>query len=157
MKYVRPVPLLVSLAVSLAAGAIGSYFTAPALRGWYSALDKPFFNPPNWVFAPVWTFLYLTIGVALYLVWVAPAKDKQGAIGLFGLQLVLNALWPVLFFGLRSPGLGAIGIMGLWIAVFFTIRRFYRINILAGWVLVPYMLWISFAAVLNLSIFLLNL
>jgi tryptophan-rich sensory protein len=139
-------------------GGIGSYFTAPAISGWYANLKKPFLTPPDWVFAPVWITLYVLMGIAAYLVWREHryGKPRQKALLLFGIQLVLNALWSFLFFGLRSPLAGLLGIAALAVCILLTIRLFLRISFPAGLILVPYLLWTGYAAGLNFSIYLLN-
>jgi len=140
------------------AGGIGSYFTAPAIPTWYAALKKPFVTPPDWVFAPVWIMLYVLMGIAAFLVWREDrqGKARQKAMVLFGTQLALNALWSFLFFGLRSPLAGLVGILVLTACVFLTLRLFIRISYPAGILLIPYLLWTGFAAGLNFSIYLLN-
>jgi benzodiazapine receptor len=148
----------VSIVACLAAGAIGSIFTRQAIPTWYATLDKPVFNPPNWLFSPVWTLLYILMGIAAFLVWRKGLENKQVRIALivFLVQLVLNALWSVAFFGLESPLYGLIVIVALWLAILVTVLRFYRISLTASVLLWPYLLWVSFAAVLNSSIWLLN-
>ena len=150
--------LVVSIIACLAAGAIGSIFTREAIPTWYATLEKPAFNPPNWLFAPVWTLLYLMMGIAAFLVWRKGLENRQLRIALivFLVQLVLNALWSVAFFGLESPLYGLIVIAALWVAILFTVLKFYRISLAASVLLLPYLLWVSFAAVLNSSIWLLN-
>jgi len=150
--------LVVSIIACLAAGAIGSIFTQQAIPTWYATLEKPAFNPPNWVFMPVWTLLYVMMGVAAFLVWRKGLESKQVRIALivFLVQLVLNALWSVAFFGLESPLCGLIVIVALWVAILFTVLKFYRISRVASVLMWPYLLWVSFAAVLNSSIWLLN-
>lgn len=140
------------------AGFIGAIFTAPAIGTWYAALAKPPFNPPGWVFAPVWTLLFFLMGVSAYLVWREGfgRKEVRTALSMFGVQLALNVLWSVLFFGLHSPLYALLDILLLWAAIFLTMRSFYAISRDAGFLLVPYLLWVSFALVLNLSIYLLN-
>ncbi|MCX6008784.1 MAG: tryptophan-rich sensory protein, partial [Chloroflexi bacterium] len=140
------------------AGLIGSIFTREAIPTWYAALEKPAFNPPNWLFAPVWTLLYIMMGVAAFLVWRKGLENKQVRIALivFLVQLVLNALWSVAFFGLESPLYGLIVIAALWVAILLTVLKFYRISSAASVLLWPYLLWVTFAAVLNVSIWLLN-
>lgn len=135
-----------------AAGAIGSIFTFSAIPNWYAYLNKPFFNPPNWIFGPVWTTLYTLMGIAVYLVW----KKRKGIPFWFWVQLVLNALWSILFFGLQNPILAFVGVVFLWLSIFLTITSFYRIYKTAAYLLVPYLLWVSFASLLNASIALLN-
>jgi translocator protein len=135
------------------AGVVGSIFTFEAIPTWYSALTKPSFTPPSWVFGPVWISLYTLIGIALYLIW---QKKDQLALRLFSIQLVLNAAWSISFFGLRNPLLGLINIIILLIVLVATIIRFYKIDKNAAYLLVPYLLWGGFATILNLSIVLLN-
>jgi benzodiazapine receptor len=150
--------LVVSIIACLAAGAIGSIFTRQAIPTWYATLEKPVFNPPNWLFSPVWTALYILMGVAAFLVWRKGLENKQVRIALivFLVQLVLNALWSVAFFGLESPLYGLIVIAALWVAILFTVLNFHRLSLAASVLLWPYLLWVSFAAVLNSSIWLLN-
>jgi tryptophan-rich sensory protein len=150
--------LVVSIVACLAAGAIGSIFTRQAIPTWYATLEKPAFNPPNWLFAPVWTLLYIMMGVAAFLVWRKGLDNKQVRIALivFLVQLVLNALWSVAFFGLESPLYGLIVIAALWVAILVTVLKFYRISLAASALMWPYLLWVTFAAVLNSSIWLLN-
>ena len=150
--------LVVSIVACLAAGAIGSIFTRDAIPTWYATLEKPSFNPPNWLFAPVWTLLYVLMGIAAFLVWRKGSENRQVRIALivFLVQLVLNALWSVVFFGLESPLYGLIVIVVLWVAILFTVLRFLRISLAASVLLWPYLLWVTFAAVLNASIWLLN-
>ena len=134
------------------AGAIGSIFSFSAIENWYAYLNKPFFNPPNWIFGPVWTTLYILMGISVYLVW----KKRKGIPFWFWIQLVLNALWSILFFGLQSPILAFVGVIFLWLSIFLTITSFYRIHKTAAYLLVPYLLWVTFASLLNASIALLN-
>lgn len=150
--------LLGFIIISQAAGLIGSIFTMPAIGSWYANLIKPEFAPPNWIFGPVWTILFLLMGVAAFLVWEKGwvRRDVRIAIAVFIGQLVLNTLWSFLFFGLHSPGTAFIEILILWLAIIATILVFGRVSKLAAWLLVPYILWVSFAAYLNYSIFILN-
>ncbi|MBC8274267.1 MAG: tryptophan-rich sensory protein [Chloroflexi bacterium] len=150
--------LVVSIIACLAAGAIGSIFTRQAIPTWYATLEKPAFNPPNWLFAPAWTLLYIMMGIAAFLVWRKGLENRQVRVALivFLVQLVLNALWSVAFFGLESPVYGLIVIAALWVAILFTVWKFYRISLAASVLMWPYLLWVSFAAVLNSSIWLLN-
>lgn len=142
----------------LGAGAIGGLATAPAIPGWYASLNKPAFNPPNWVFGPVWTMLYVLMGVAAYLVYEKGAgkREVRMALALFGTQLGLNVLWSLLFFGLQSPLFGLVCIALLWFAIAATIIRFYPLSRPAGALLAPYLLWVSFASILNFYIWVLN-
>jgi benzodiazapine receptor len=158
MKSRDIVKLVVSLVACQGAGAIGSIFTAPAIPTWYAALQKPSFNPPNWLFAPAWITLYLLMGVAAFLIWRQGLSQKgvRSALIVFLVQLVLNALWSVVFFGLQSPLWGVVVILALWVAILLTILRFFRLSTAAGSLMLPYILWVSFAAVLNIAIFMLN-
>ncbi|HET9411323.1 MAG TPA: TspO/MBR family protein [Candidatus Saccharimonadales bacterium] len=148
---------IISVAIPFVAGAIGSIATIPNIPTWYAALEKPFFNPPNWVFGPVWTLLYILMGVSLYLVWTARNKQpKKRAYTLFGAQLVLNTLWSLVFFGLQWPWLAVVVILALWITIVMTMQAFRRYSQTSFWLFIPYIAWVSFAAVLNISVALLN-
>jgi len=143
--------LLLSVGLCLGAGIIGSFFTVSSIPTWYVTLNKPFFSPPNWVFAPVWTILYILMGISLYLVW------RKGRVpSVFWIQLILNAAWSVIFFGLKNPTLALIDILALWVSIFLTIKALTKINKLAGNLIIPYLAWVSFASILNLFIVLLN-
>ncbi len=150
--------LALALMVCLLAGALGALFTTPAIPTWYAGLSKPSFSPPNWLFAPVWTLLYVLMGGAAYLVWMKGWKQREvrAALGVFGVQLVLNFLWSVAFFGMHSPLYGLVVIAALWAAIALTIVRFRGVSRPAAWLLVPYLLWVSFAAYLNYSVWALN-
>jgi translocator protein len=147
--------LIVSILLAQLAGIIGSLFTE--IGSWYQDLIKPSFNPPNWIFGPVWTILYLLMGISLYLVWNSK-KSKERKIGLyfFFIQLILNSLWSILFFGLNNPLLAFIEIIILWFAILLTLIYFYRVRKAAGYLLIPYLLWVSFASILNYFILILN-
>ena len=150
--------LLASFILCLTAGFIGSLFTRAAVPTWYATLSKPTFTPPSSVFGPVWTILYLLMGTALFLVWRTNGvlQQRRKALSAFILQLVLNTIWSMLFFGLRAPLAGLVGIICLWVAIWLTIHFFARISRMAAWLLIPYLLWVSFAVILNISIFILN-
>jgi tryptophan-rich sensory protein len=150
--------LFVSLTICQLAGVIGSLFTIPAIPTWYATLAKPTYNPPSWVFAPVWTTLFLLMGISAFLVWRKGIENPRVNLALrfFIIQLILNSLWSVLFFGLRSPLLGLVEIIILWIFILLTILYFFKVSKIAGILLLPYILWVSFAAVLNFSIWRLN-
>ena len=150
--------LIVSIIVSELTGIIGSVFTAPAISGWYATLVKPSFNPPAWVFGPVWTTLFLLMGIAAFLIWKKglDRRDVCIALGVFLGQLVLNTLWSIIFFGLHSPGGALIEIIFLWLAILATIIFFAKISKPAAWLLAPYILWVSFAMYLNYAIWALN-
>ena len=146
------------IVLSQLAGVIGSFFTFDAVSNWYAFLERPDFAPPNWVFAPVWITLYTMMGISAFLVYEIgiERRDVRLAMGLFGLQLGLNTLWSVLFFGLRSPFLGLICIFALWCAIAATMASFWKLSRGASLILVPYLLWVSFASVLNYFIWALN-
>ncbi|MFC1905493.1 TspO/MBR family protein [Chloroflexota bacterium] len=151
--------LISSIIACQFAGFIGSIFTAASIPMWYTSLNKPPFTPPNWLFAPAWIILYLLMAIAAFLIWQKGLNSKgvKKALILFLIQLVLNSLWSVIFFGLQSPLWGMILIVLLWIAIIFTMLKFYKISTAACWLLLPYILWITFAATLNFSIWILNL
>ena len=148
--------LLVSIAVCLLAGSLGSIFTTPAISGWYTTLNKPSFNPPNWLFAPVWTTLFILMGIALFLVWRQGVKGSGVALIFFAVQLIFNILWSFLFFKLQSPHYALLEIIALWLLIAITLLKFLKISNAAGLLLLPYLLWVSFAAFLNFSIYQLN-
>jgi len=150
--------LIVAVIMCLMVGYIGSLATYPAIPTWFATLNKPIFSPPNWLFAPVWTALYILMGISLYLVWVKGTKIKRNkeAINLFLIQLGLNFLWSFIFFGFRNPSLAFLEIIALWILLLMTILRFWKISKIAAYLLMPYIAWISFASILNLAIVLLN-
>ena len=153
----RALKLIVSLAAPLLAGAIGSLATLPNIPTWYAALEKPLFSPPNWIFGPVWTLLYILMGVSLYLVWTSRVKqNKKKAFIVFGTQLFLNMLWSIAFFGLHAPIGGLVVILGLLMTIIITICFFWRFSKLASYFLAPYLLWVCFATALNGAIALLN-
>ena len=159
MKPVNIVKLVVSCAVPLLVGLMGSFFTtADSLGNWYTNLNKPAFNPPNWIFGPVWTTLYIMMGIAAFLVWRKGLDSKPVRIVLvcFIVQLFLNAIWTPLFFGLHSSLLGLIDIVLLLNAIIVTIFAFSKISRPAALLLVPYLAWVSFATVLNASLYILN-
>jgi benzodiazapine receptor len=152
------VKLAASIALCQMAGLIGSLFTFPAIPTWYAHLNKPFFSPPNWVFGPVWTILYILMGISFFIIWSSKAKKsvKKYAVILFLIQLGLNSLWSLIFFGLKNPFLALIEIGVLWLMIYETIIKFAKINQAASRLLCPYLAWVSFASLLNLSVWLLN-
>lgn len=147
-----------SVLLCLSAGLIGSVFTASSVGTWYATLAKPSFSPPSWLFGPVWTALYILMGVALYLVWLVGWKKRQvrEAVYLFLVHLVFNTAWSWLFFGLQSPLAGLFGILVIWGFILILLVRFHRLRPAAAYLLVPYLAWVSFASVLNFSLWLLN-
>lgn len=170
--------LVFCVGISLLAGVIGSVGTAEFISTWYVNLNKPFFNPPNWVFGPVWTLLYIMMGTALYRVWLGLAKTA-GVVGWFKYQLqktfgkrkqdrirsavifflvhlVVNALWSLVFFGMQEIGGAFIIILLLWLMILYLIYEFIRLDKVAGLLLLPYFLWVSFASILNYSLWMMN-
>lgn len=158
MFFKDPLKLIVALLIPLSAGWIGAIFTTPAIDSWYVGLVKPDFTPPDMVFGPVWTILYFLMGVALYLVWREGASVPRVnfAIGIFSVQIILNTLWSIVFFGMESPGGGLFIIGLLWLSILANIFAFARISKIAAYLLAPYLLWVSFAAALNFEIWILN-
>jgi tryptophan-rich sensory protein len=161
MASERSIPKLVgSVLLCEGAGAVGSIYTYKGVREWYPNLEKPSFTLPSWVFAPVWTVLYAMMGLSLYLASERRSEEDEGlwqaSKALFGIQLILNVLWSYVFFGRRSPGWALVEILFLWAAIVATTLAFYRISRTAGLLLLPYLLWSSFAVVLNGSIWRLN-
>lgn len=146
--------LVALLALSFGAASMGGFF----LPGeWYADLHKPAWNPPNWIFAPVWSALYIMMAISAWLIWKRGGFSCQRvALSLFLLQLVFNALWSPLFFGLRNPVLGLVDIALLWLALLFTTFAFWKVHALAGALLAPYVAWVSFAGVLNFTLWRLN-
>ncbi|MGE5392500.1 MAG: TspO/MBR family protein [Candidatus Saccharibacteria bacterium] len=150
--------LILAIVVCEGAGLIGTIFTTPAIPGWFKTLSRPDFAPPNWLFAPVWTTLFLLMGIAAWLVWRRGLNEPgvKKALGIFVLQLVLNVGWSAIFFGLKNPGLAFVEIILLWLAILWTVIVFARISKPAGWLLLPYIAWVTFASVLNFAIWRLN-
>ena len=146
--------LAVCIILSLLAGVIGGLFTKTDAGSWYFAIAKPSFNPPNWVFGPVWTLLYILMGISLYLAISHGAKKKAKI--LFGTQLALNTLWSIIFFGMETPLLAFICIVMLWLAILLTIIEFWKTSRTAAYLLIPYICWVTFASALNIAIVLLN-
>ena len=157
-KTVNPsLKLIISLALTLLVGFGAGLATADAINSWYSELEKPFFNPPSSVFAPVWTVLYILMGVSFYLVWKLPETARRNiALFVFVLQLLFNGIWSIIFFKLHAIGLAFADIFILWIMIIITMYHFTTLSKLAAWLLYPYFFWVSFAAVLNFSIWQLN-
>ena len=158
MKGTEILKLGVSILINLLAGFIGSIFTNRQIPTWYESLKKPSFSPPNWLFGPVWTALFILMGISLFLVWRKGISQPSVKIALiiFGVQLLLNILWSFLFFAQRAPLAGFIEIILLWIMILITILVFYPISKTAALLLLPYILWVSFASILNFSLWRLN-
>jgi tryptophan-rich sensory protein len=146
---------LLSIALCFSTAYFGSKATTPSIDSWYQSLSKPFFNPPNWIFAPVWTLLFFLMAISFYLILTEPKRNNKGIV-LFILQLIFNFLWSYSFFFLHNPLLAFIDILILIALVILTYRSFSKINKTSGLLLLPYITWISFASILNLAIVLLN-
>jgi benzodiazapine receptor len=149
--------LLLLLAACFAAAVLGSWFNLGPLQDWYPSLRKPTWTPPNWVFAPVWTMLYVLMALAAWLVWLRAGWPAcRAAMTLFIVQLILNAAWSGLFFSLHQPGIAFAEIVVLWFAIAATLWHFGRISTLAAGLFTPYLLWVTFAAILNGTIWRMN-
>jgi tryptophan-rich sensory protein len=159
LKNFNWLKIVIAVAICLTVGYFSSISTRSSVQVWFPTIEKPFFNPPPWVFAPVWTILYIMMGIAFGIIWNKYQKnnaDSKNALLFFGFQLALNALWSFLFFGLRNPLLAFIEIILLWLVIYETIKSFKKIDVLAAKLLYPYLAWVSFATLLNASIWYLN-
>lgn len=156
MQKIIKIVLVVLVCVSL--GFLSGIVTRDSITVWYPTLVKPVFNPPNWIFAPVWTLLYIMMGIAAGLVWTSNTDEKtmKKALSFFAIQFGLNALWSYLFFGLHNPLLALVEVVLLWLMIFETYNQFKKIDKIAGFLLIPYLAWVSFATILNASIWWLN-
>ncbi len=181
MDYSKFIKLLFCIIICELAGLVGSYYTIPKINSWYKGLNKPFFNPPSWIFGPVWTVLFVLMGISLYIVWqnkwepknkinfknnkkpnalsqkfLSGSWKKLNIVLIFVIQLGLNILWSAIFFGKQAPGAAFFELLMLWFAIIFMIVNFYRVSKMAAWLLIPYILWVSFAGFLNFLIWILN-
>lgn len=158
MKKVNWPKLIFAIVLCQVAGIIGSLFTFSAIPTWYASLVKPSFNPPSWIFGPVWTILYILMGISFYLILLKNLKKKEIkiAVNLFVWQLIANSLWSIIFFGMKNIQLALIEIVVLLVLIFTTIKKFYKINKVAAYLLIPYLLWTGFATFLTYSIWILN-
>ena len=149
---------IIAIAIPLLVGGASGFFTVTGVESWYQTIQKPSWNPPNWVFGPVWTTLYIMMGIALFLVWKEDTSQelKKIAIALFSVQLILNFFWSFIFFNLQQPGWALVEIIAMWFFILLTIFAFAQVNKTAAWLLVPYISWVSFATILNYSIWQLN-
>jgi len=158
MKINDILKLVASIIICQIGGFLGSLFTTPAIPTWYATLKKPFFTPPNWIFSPVWISLFILMGISLFFVWRKTDHPTfKIAFLFFFAQLILNILWSAAFFGLKSPFLGLMDIVLLWMAILLTILNFFKVSKFAGVLLIPYLLWVSFATLLNFFLWILNL
>ena len=150
--------LIVSILLPLGVGWVGGIFTQNSIAdGWYGSLNQPSFNPPNEVFGPVWTVLYILMGISLYMVWKqVPGNRRENALGIFALQLLLNFLWTLFFFYFKDIEIALLDIIALWISIVIMIVMFIRVKPLAGWLNIPYLLWVTFATALNVAYYVLN-
>lgn len=153
----RWIGLIVFIAICLGAGGLGAIATTPEIDGWYKTIQKPTWNPPGYVFGPVWTMLYVMMAIAAWLVWKpAGFKAAKTPLTLFAVQLVLNVAWSWIFFHFHQPGWAFAEIVCLWLAIGATTIAFFKNSKTAGWLMVPYLMWVSFASVLNFAIWQLN-
>lgn len=152
------IKLLLSILIPLLVGGISGFFTSQSVSGWYTTIQKPWFNPPNWIFGPVWTLLYVLMGVSFFLIWTSEVDvyQKNKAMILFAAQLTVNFLWSYFFFYRQQPAWALVDIVLMWMLILLTIVSFGKISSLSAWLLVPYISWVSFAGVLNYSIWSLN-
>ena len=148
--------LIISLALPQIVGGLGAFFTITSVQSWFTTLAKPSWNPPGWLFGPVWTTLYVLMGIACYLIWKSDHPQKKAMLKLYAVQLILNGLWSPAFFGMESPLLGLLVIVPLWIAIVICIIQFRKVSTLTSGLMVPYLLWVTFATALNAVIFTLN-
>ncbi len=157
MKKSDIIKLVISILIPLALGAVAGRFTAQAVPDWYASLNRPSYNPPNWVFGPVWTILYILLGISLYLIWKQfPSKERNNALRIFSLQMFLNFIWSFVFFYFNQIGLALVVIIGLWLSIVFMLISFYKLKPLAAYLNIPYLIWVTFASVLNAAYFILN-
>ena len=157
MKISHIIKLIISILLPLSVGAIAGMFTSQAIPTWYASLNRPFFSPPNWVFGPVWTSLYILLGISFFLIWKEEAsKERDLAIKVFSIQMLLNFAWSFLFFYFNLIGVALIEIILLWISIAAMIYLFYKIKPFAAYLNIPYLLWVSFATILNAGYYFLN-
>ncbi|MEO7263637.1 MAG: TspO/MBR family protein [Ferruginibacter sp.] len=153
-KIVKPI---LCISIPILVGTLSGIATASGVKGWFQTINKPGFNPPNYVFGPVWTILYILMGISFYMVMQSPnTKTKKYAVAIFLVQLLLNFCWSLLFFKFKFIGTAFIDIILIWLSIIFMIYIFYKINKRAAWLQVPYLLWVSFASILNAAIWWLN-
>jgi translocator protein len=152
------VKLIIAIIIPLAVGATSGFFTASGVGSWYQTINKPSWNPPSWIFGPVWTTLYVMMGIALFLIWKSDAPDtqKRTAMLLFAVQMVLNFFWSFIFFKQHQMGWALVEIIAMWVMILLTIFSFAPISKTAAWLLVPYISWVSFATILNYTLWKMN-
>ena len=157
MNKTLTLEFLISILLPLSLGAIAGMFTSQSVPEWYATLNRPSFNPPNWIFGPVWTTLYILMGISFFLIWKQEAsKARNRAVLIFLLQLLLNFAWSFIFFYFNMIGLALVEIVLLWISIVLMLVVFYKIKPIASYINIPYLLWVTFATVLNASYYFLN-
>lgn len=157
MKRSDITKFIISILIPLALGAIAGRFTAQAVPEWFASLNRPSFSPPNWLFGPVWTVLYILLGISLFLIWKQiPSKERNKALWVFSIQMFLNFIWSFVFFYFNQIGLALIVIICLWFSIVLMLIRFYKIKPLAAYLNIPYLLWVTFASILNAGYYTLN-
>ena len=157
MNKTLTLKFLISILLPVSLGAIAGMFTSQSVPEWYATLNRPSFNPPNWIFGPVWTTLYILMGISFFLIWKQEAsKERNRAILFFMLQLLLNFAWSFIFFYFNMIGLALVEIVLLWISIVLMLVVFYKIKPIASYINIPYLLWVTFATVLNASYYILN-
>ncbi len=157
MKRSNGIKLIISIVLCVSLGSVGGLVTVNEIPTWYTTLNKPSFNPPNWLFGPVWTTLYVLMGISVYLIWKQPVStERNKALQLFILQFILNFCWSFIFFGLHATGWALMEMIALWILILLSILHFAKHSKTAAWLLVPYIAWVSFALLLNAAIWRLN-
>lgn len=157
MNFKNLIALLICISVPLLTGGIAGFVTSSNIESWYAYLDKPVFNPPNWLFGPVWTALYILMGISLFIVWKQPdTPQRKPALQIFFVQLLLNFAWSFIFFYFHQTGTALLEIIVLWVAISMMIIAFYRVDKWAAFLQIPYLTWVTFASVLNASIWYLN-
>jgi len=153
------IALIICILIPQLAGGLGAYFTAESVATWYTQIEKPAFTPPGYLFSIVWPLLFLLMGISSWLIWKKLGQHPLAgwALGVYGIQLILNTLWSFIFFGMQNPGLALVEIIILWAMIAYTMMLFYKVRKAAAYLLIPYILWVSFAIALNASIWWLNL
>jgi translocator protein len=154
---IKILPLIVSILLPLVIGGLSGIVTSANIPTWYASINKPWFNPPNWIFGPVWTTLYILMGIASYIIYTSEISyHRMRSLLFYTIQLCLNFAWSFIFFGLKNPGIALIEIIFMWIFIYLTILQFGKISSIASWLMVPYITWVSFASILNFYIYILN-
>lgn len=148
-------PLLISILIPLAVGGLSALITGGAMED-FALINKPALSPPAWLFPVVWTILYILMGIASYIVWQSKSREKDSALRVYALQLFFNFFWSFIFFNLQNYLFAFIWLLALWVLIIITTVLFYRINKIAGYLMIPYLLWVTFAAYLNFAIYLIN-